>query len=188
MKRLLVASVVGSIILYAVLFIAHVALPIHFSDYKHSAAEDTILQVLSSTLKEEGLYMLPYFDHGSSHEEMEAKWKERIGKPYALVNYNASMEMNPMMYVMSFIYNFMSVLILCIALAVASPRLASYFQRLWFVLLFALFTIFSNIMMQYNWDSYPMHYLGGQIIDMLAGYAVVGLWLAWYYGRLEKAA
>jgi hypothetical protein len=187
MKRLLIASIVGSLILYAFLFIAHVVLPVHFTDYKKAPAEDSLLNLLSSTLKEEGMYMLPYFDAGMSNEDMEAQWKERMGKPWIHVNYNASMDENPMLYVMSFLYNFISVLILCIALAVANAGLASFFQRLWFVLLFALFTVFSVVMMQYNWDSFPMHYLGGHIFDAVMGYLLVGIWLAWYYGRLQKS-
>lgn len=188
MKNLLIASLVGSLILYLFLFTAHVALPVHFSDYKKAPAEDTILNTLSSSLKEDGLYFVPYFDPKQSHEEMEAIWKSRMGKPWVIISYHSSMEENAMTYLMSFVYNFMSVLIVCIALAAASSRLGSFWQRLWFVLLFSLFTVFSNIMMQYNWDSFPMHYLSGQIFDVVFGFLFVGLWLAWYYGRIEKKA
>ena len=59
MKNLLIASLVGSLILYLFLFTAHVALPVHFSDYKKAPAEDTILNTLSSSLKEDGIYFFP---------------------------------------------------------------------------------------------------------------------------------
>ncbi|HUM46902.1 MAG TPA: hypothetical protein PLD84_08240, partial [Chitinophagales bacterium] len=90
-----------------------------------------------------------------------------------------------MTFIMSFIYNLIAVLIICIAMAAASSKLTSFTQRLWFVMLFALFAIFSEIMLQYNWVGIPMHFIMGQIIDQIVGYLLVGLWLAWYYGRLS---
>jgi hypothetical protein len=40
-------------------------------------------------------------------------------------------------------------------------------------------------MLGFNWDQIPMHHLKGQIIDVIGGFFFVGLWLAWYYGRME---
>jgi len=103
-----------------------------------------------------------------------------------LINYHSQLTENYMTLLMSFIYNFISMLIICAALAAASGKLSGFGQHLWFVMLFALFTIFANTMMRYNWEGYPMHYLKGQVLDALVGYFLAGLWLSWYYVRLEK--
>jgi len=186
MKRLLIASVVGTIILYVYLALSHTVLNMHYSDYKYTPAQDSITRMLSSYLNEDGVYMTPYFKPDATMDEVMHDMESRMGKPWAMINYHGSMENETMSYVMSFVYNFMSILILCIALAAASVKLNSFAQRLWFVMLFALFVIFADTMMRYNWEGYSMQYLKGQISDVLIGYFVAGLWLAWYYGRLEK--
>lgn len=187
MKRLLIASIVGTIILYVFLALAHTVLNMHYSDYKYTPSQDSIIRSLSSYLHEDGMYMVPYYQQGTPMKEIEADMHSRVGNPWAMINYQSQMEgENGMMFLMSFIYNFISVLIICVALATASARLGSFGQHLWFVMLFALFAIFATTMMSYNWEGQPMHHLKGSIIDNLVGYFLVGLWLAWYYGRLEK--
>src|SRR6185369_15984690 len=133
-----------------------------------------------------GLYLLPSLPPGSGHEEMEKFMTDRTGKPWAFILYNhemMGMASFPMQMVMGFIYNLITVLVVCIALAAASSRLTSFGQRLWFVMLFALFAIFSNLMPRYNWYHFPMHFIKGEIIDLVGGAFFLGLWLAWYYGR-----
>lgn len=185
MKHLAIAAIVGSIILYMFLALAHVVLRLHDDDYKYTPAQDSILNVLSTSLKEDGMYMLPYPPKGASDDEMKKMMNYVMeGNPVALISYHGKSEYNMMMYLMSFLYNFISVLIICIALAAASSNLKSFGQRLWFVMLFAVFVIFSEVMMRYNWERYPMHYLSGILIDTVIGYFLVGVWLAWYYGKL----
>jgi len=187
MKRLLIASIVGTIILYVYLALSHTVLNMHYGDYKYTAAQDSIIHALSSTLHEDGMYMMPYYQESTPMEEIQKDMESGVGKPWAMINYQTEMSgENGMMFLMSFIYNFISVLIICIALATASARLSGFTQHLWFVMLFALFAIFSTTMLSYNWEGNPMHHLKGSIIDNLVGYFLVGLWLAWYYGRLEK--
>lgn len=186
MKTLAIASLIGAIILYIYLALAHVALPIHADDFKYTPAQDNIMQVLNSSNLEQEFYFLPALPHGATSEEERNSMNEMVGKPGAIINYYPQIEgMKASAFIMSFIYNLISVLIICIALATASSKLVSFGQRLWFVMLFALFVIFSQIMLQYNWVGIPMHYLKGIIIDQIVGYLLVGLWLAWYYGKLS---
>ncbi len=184
MKTLAIASITGAVILYLYLAVAHIALTFHDSDFKYTPEQGGILQSLSGAHLENGFYFLPYAPPEASMQERKHMMEENMGKPVAMLNYTNSMEANSMAFVMGFIYNLISVIILCIALAAANEKLTSFGQRLWFVMLFALFVLFSNIMMSYNWMGFPMHFLKGQIIDVFAGYFLVGLWLSWYYGRV----
>ncbi len=47
--------------------------------------------------------------------------------------------------------------------------------------------IFNTHLMDMNWFSTPMHYVGGQLIDSVLGWLLVGLWLGWYLTRRPKA-
>jgi hypothetical protein len=184
MKTLFIASIVGAIILFIYLAVAHVVLSFHFTDYKYTPAQDEILKTLSSSNLEDGFYFLPYLPPDAPMKERMENARKRMGQPMALLNYHNAMTGGPMTFIMSFIYNLIAVIILCIALAAANEKLNSFGQRLWFVMLFALFVLFSDIMLSYNWAGFPMHFLKGQIIDIFAGYLLVGIWLAWYYGRV----
>ena len=185
MKTLAIASIVGAVILYVYLALAHVVLPIHENDFKYTAAQDNILGVLNTSNLEEGYYFVPYSPPGATREEKMNNMKAMMGKPGALINYYPSMNETASTFIMSFIYNLIAVLILCIALATANDKLNNFRQRLWFVMLFVFFVIFSQVMLEYNWVGIPMHYLKGIIIDQIVGYLLVGTWLAWYYGRLS---
>jgi len=186
MKTLTIATLVGTIILYIFLAIVHTVLNpmIHEGDFKYTANQDNILAALTSANLENGLYMIPSVPPGSPMEDHEKYMTERMGKPWGYVIYNGEMTYGASLFIMSFVYNLITVLIVCIALAAASNRLTSFGQRLWFVMLFALFVIFANIMSSYNWYQFPMHFLKGEIIDIVGGMFCVGLWLAWYYGRV----
>ena len=184
MKQLAIASLVGTLILFFVLALMHTVLPVHLTDIKYTPAQDTILSVLSSSIKEDGMYYLPTSPPGTSRGEQAEMMQGMMDKPWAMVMYHGHFAFGPAQFIMGFIYNFISILIICIALAAASSRLTSFGQRLWFVMLFALFALFANVMLVYNYWFYPMHFIKGQIIDILVGYLFAGTWLAWYYGRI----
>jgi len=188
MKTLAIASIVGSVILFIYLALSHVVLPVHHNDFKYTPEQESILSAMSTGFHEDGTYFLPNVPPGTSSEEHMKNMEQNLGKPYAIITYHAAMRgESPMIFIMSFVYNLISVLIICVALAAASSKLTSFRQKLWFVMLFAFFTIFSQIMLDYNWLMTPMHYLLGYIIDLIVGYLLVGIWLAWYYGRLARA-
>src|SRR6185295_12985389 len=178
MKTLAIATIVGAIILYIYLAIVHTVLSplIHESDFKYTSDQDNILNSLSSLNLEDGVYHLPYPPPGTPMSEHGKMMMDRMGKPWAILMYHNEMTYGISAYIMSLIYNIIAVLIICIALAAASNRLTSFGQRLWFVMLFPLFILFASIMMGYNWDGFPMHFIRGQIIDIFAGYFLVGLW------------
>lgn len=186
MKTLAIASFVGALILFIFLALAHTVMPVHSGDFKYTPAQDSILKVLNNSNLEDGYYFVPFSPADASSEEKMKMMEKSMGKPGALINYYSKVSGgDAMTFIMSFIYNLIAVLIICIALAAASSKLNSFTQRLWFVMLFAFFAIFSDIMLQHNWVGIPMHFIMGQIIDQIVGYLLVGLWLAWYYGRLS---
>lgn len=185
MKRLAIASLVGALILFIYLALAHAFLPVHDNDFRYTPAQDNISQVLSASNLEEGFYMVPTSPPGTSMKE-KMKYMESVAdRPGALINYYPMMGgEGASVLIMSFIYNLIAVIIVCIALAAASDKLPTFLQRLWFVMLFAFFVIFSELMLEYNWLRFPMHFLRGEIIDQIVGYLLVGIWLSWYYGKL----
>ena len=81
MKTLAIASIVGAVILYIYLALAHVVLPIHDTDFKYTPAQDNILAVLNASNLEEGFYFVPYLPPGSTREEKMKHGEAMMGKP-----------------------------------------------------------------------------------------------------------
>jgi len=69
MKKWIIGSFVGAIIAFAIQFTSWAVLEMHLGESKYTPAQDTILSFLSSTIKDEGVYMLPTVPPGSSMDE-----------------------------------------------------------------------------------------------------------------------
>ncbi|HEY9659169.1 MAG TPA: hypothetical protein V6C65_12000, partial [Allocoleopsis sp.] len=89
MKKWLIGSIVGAILVFAWQALSHTMLPIHANDYKYSSSQNEVLSALSAGLKEEGAYLLP--SAPTMKEQMEVM-KNNKGKPWAMVMYHTSLD------------------------------------------------------------------------------------------------
>ena len=93
MKKQLIATLVGGIILFLWQFLSWSMLNVHASEFKYTANQDKIMETLSQNL-EEGSYFLPGVPPGSTPEAEQAAMEANIGKPWALISYHRSMQMS----------------------------------------------------------------------------------------------
>ncbi|MBC7778334.1 MAG: hypothetical protein H7246_23080, partial [Phycisphaerae bacterium] len=91
MKKQLIATLVGALILFIWQFLSWAAIPIHKSEYGYTPNQGKIMEALNQNLTEAGTYMLPGMPPGSTHEQEEAYMKENVGKPWASITYHKSM-------------------------------------------------------------------------------------------------
>ena len=91
MKKQLLATFVGGIILFVWQFLSWAAIPIHKSEYGYTPNQDKIMEALNQNLSEEGTYMLPGMPPGATQEQMEASMAASEGKPWASIHYHKSM-------------------------------------------------------------------------------------------------
>jgi len=178
MKKQLIASLVGGIILFVWQFLSWSMLNIHGSEMAYTANQDKILESLAQNL-EEGSYFLPNLPPGSSSAEEQAYMQNSAGKPWATVSYHKAMNMSMGMNMFR-------------AFAV---DLVAAFLLTWLLLKFANLDLKTALLssLAVGGISYlTIPYLNsiwfesnsiGHIIDAVAQWGLVGVWLGWWLPR-----
>ncbi|MFN0035805.1 MAG: hypothetical protein ACKVUS_12110 [Saprospiraceae bacterium] len=179
MKKQLIATLVGAAILFVWQFLSWSTLGIHESEYGYTPNQDRIMEALGQNLTEEGTYMLPGVPPGTSHEQAEALMQPNVGKPWASITYhkafNMDMGMNMLRgfavdllaawllvwLLMKFqSLNMMTALQSSIAVGVIGYLTIPYLNSIWF-------------------DGNSI----GHLVDAVASWGIVGLWLGWWLPR-----
>ncbi len=188
MKKILIATLVGSIIMFVWQAVSWMVMPTHTQTFHYTPAQDSILAALKNSGITTGAYFVPMIDntHVSSFDpEYQKKNKElmekQIGKPSATIIYQEAMPpMDPGQFLRGFLYTLIAMFCVCMLLSLAYQSDASFFMRWWMVMLIAIVYTMMGPMMGHNWMMEPWHYTTGFIYDAFIGWGLTGLWLAKY--------
>lgn len=90
MKKWLIGSLVGAILLFGWQFLSWTILHLHEAEAKYTSGQDSVLNYLSSALKEDGMYMLPTVPPGTPEKEAMELGKKMDGRPWATVMYKTA--------------------------------------------------------------------------------------------------
>ena len=188
MKKILIGSLVGAVILFAWSGLAWEVLPVHRTtfSYTDTATQNSLLQVMANSNLASGVYVMPMADNTKENykEEKKKMMDANKGKPWAAVQYQKEGYMEePTTPLFGFIYDFIAVLAACILLAGGMSSSASFFSRWWLVMMVAVVICFHQHMEFYNWMHYPWNYTRDMLLDTALGWAINGLWLSWWFGR-----
>ena len=165
MKNSIIAILIGAVLVLVYQSLSWMMLPIHANSHKYTTMEDSLLQSMNGL--ESGVYFLPGEPPGASMEEIQAKREGAIGKPWALLYYHETMEMNMFKSIgLAFLINVILVWLIVWIIKTGNITEKQAIFKLNFVV--ALIIVFSALIMQWNWFSTPMHNLVGDVIDQLA--------------------
>jgi len=182
MKKWIIGSLAGAIIVFAWQFLSWSFLGIHSGSEKYSPAQDSIVSMLSSTLKEDGMYFMPTVPPGSSQSDMEKLGEQTAGKPFAMVVYNKSFENNmTKSMIRGFVIDLILVLLLISILVRGGvPNFIGIFSG---AIAVGLFTFLWGPYMSLNWFQMPWSAIKGDLIDAVVAWGLCGLWLGWWLRR-----
>lgn len=179
MKKQLIATIVGGAILFVWQFLSWAAIPIHQNEYGYTPNQDKILECLAQNLSEEGTYMLPMSPPGSSHEQQSADMEKNMGKPWASISYHRSFDA-------SMGLNMFRGFVIDLVIAWLLVWLLSKFENL--SLRSALQTSLAVGFIAYLAIPY-LHSIWfdentfAHLIDAVAMWGLVGLWMGWWLTR-----
>ncbi|HEX7905513.1 MAG TPA: hypothetical protein VF487_16685 [Chitinophagaceae bacterium] len=186
MKKWLIGSLVGAILVFAWQFLSWTVLGIHNAEARYTAEQDNLLQVISSSLKEDGVYMLPTVPPGSSMSAAEELGKKMDGKSWATVTYLSSYSHNmttPM--IRGFLIDlFLLFLLIYILTRNGTPPTLRIITG---SIAVGLFTWLVGPYMQHNWFQTPMSAVTPHLIDALVAWGLTGIWLGWWLNRNTKS-
>jgi hypothetical protein len=104
MKRKLLFSLIGAVIIFAWQFLSNAMPNFHKSAARYTPAQDSILQTMTKLGVKEGMYFLGQPDPAMSRADQEAYMNKLDGKPWAIINYH---ETNTMSMAMNLARGFM---------------------------------------------------------------------------------
>ena len=182
MKKLIIGSLVGAVLLFSWQSLSWTVLQLHESEIKYTPAQDTILNVMSKSITEDGQYGLPSLAPGYSHKEMEDFGKKMEGKPWALVSYNKALKSDMAMQILrGFLICLICVLLVCTIIGrMGNKRFISVFATtLYMGIICFLFVWYTG----HNWMGTSWGVLKPELLDDLASWGLTGIWLGWWYSR-----
>jgi hypothetical protein len=183
MKKQLIASLVGGIILFIWQFLSWSMLPTHHAEYGYTPNQDRIIEALNQNLSEEGTYMVPGVPPGTPHAEAEALMAPNMGKPWASIHYHKSFSVDMGMNMFrGFVADFFALLLLTwVLLKFEVLNMRNAVQASIFVGLVGYLTIPYLRNIWFEEDSI------GYLIDTLVSWGLVGVWLGWWLPRKAQA-
>ncbi|HTA81602.1 MAG TPA: hypothetical protein VK783_01620 [Bacteroidia bacterium] len=193
MKKFIIASLVGAIIIFIYSAMSWIILPVHTHSFRYTPKQDTILNTLNNSSLETGVYMLPSPDNRNLGmmkdkkymDEMKEMNTKNAGKAFAMIIYGkAGKEMDPMQFIIGIILDILAAMTAVILLVLAKDKLRTFFMRWWVVMLIGFVIALNSYLTEWNWMQFPWHFIKGEVIDTFMEWGLCGLWLAWY---LRKA-
>ncbi len=182
MKKYLIGSIVGGIIIFIWQSLSFAVLGIHNNSMKYTAAQDEIKSVLASKLTEDGAYMVP---SAPTQKEREDLFKKMDGQPMAEIIFQKSVDTD---MTMRFIRTFLVNVFLVISLIYMLTRGGTPIGRRVFSasVAFGLAAWLWSMYIAHIWAGLPWHMIGGDLIDAIAAWGLVGLWLGWWLNRASN--
>lgn len=180
MKKILLGALVGGLLLFIWQTVSWMVLDLHKKSHSYTEKEGAILNVLNIELSQEGQYMLPGYPPDASMEANEAKAKANIGRPWAMVSYHKSFEMDMVTNIIrGLVVNIVLMALFCWIIAkIPAPTFGTIFMAS----LFAGLIVFMNgIYTGHIW--YPTFDLMAHFTDYIVGWGLAGLWLGWWYSK-----
>lgn len=183
MKKMIIGALVGTLIYFG--FQAGMWMGgFHKDFYTYAAKQDTIISSLSANLPAEGLYMMPMADptspdFKSRQQELE---KTMVGNPWAMVFYHPAMEaFSARSLLLGIVYAFIGAFIA--AFVIYMGKFPCFWSRFTVSMLFAIFTLVQGVLTNMNWWSFPWGFIKPQVFDLIIGWGLCSVWLAWFVKR-----
>jgi hypothetical protein len=179
MKKYLIGSFVGAIIIFIWQSLSFAVLGIHENSMKYTAGQNDIMAALSANIKEDGAYMMP---SAATKKEREEIMKNIDGKAVATIVYQSKVDGD---MTMRFIRTFLVDMFLVISLIYILSRAGTPIGRRVFSasVAFGLAAWLWSMYIAHIWAGLPWHMISGDLIDAIVAWGLVGVWLGWFLNR-----
>lgn len=182
MKKWLIGSLVGAVLLFVWQFLSWTMFQFHEAEAKYTPAQDSILQYLGNQFNETGTWMLPTVPPGSSQEAAEALGKTMDGKPWATITYRTSYShdmTSPL--IRGFLVDLF--LVFCVIYIITRNGTPTGMRIFAASVALGLVTFLIGPYTAHNWFQTPTEDMHGHLIDALVAWSLVGVWLGWWLNR-----
>jgi len=182
MKKTIIASLVGGIIIFFWQFLSNAALDLHRPAQQYTAKQDSILNYLSTQL-EEGKYFLPTVPPGASADDIQKSMDRSMGKPWAIIDYKASMSTNMGMNMTRGLI--IDIIMVWLLISIVNRSKTRTFGSIFYLsLIIGILSFLSFPYTNFIWYESPGIYI--ELLDAVASWGLCGLWLGYYLKEKGK--
>jgi hypothetical protein len=182
MKKWIIGSFVGALLMFGWQGLSWMVLGIHNDATKYHPAQDSIINYLSSTITEEGTYMMPTAKPGASNKEHQDLMKEMEGKPWVSIIYHKSFNEHMVMsMIRSFLVDFVIILLLVVLLT--KGGLPGFSGIVTGSLCVGVITFLWGPYTGHVWYDLPWGMIRGDMLDAVVAWGLCGVWLGWWLNR-----
>jgi hypothetical protein len=189
MKKFIIGSLVGTVLIFVWSFASWELLPIHVHSFNYIPKQDSVMKMLDRTIPASGAYMLPAVDNRKVESvtsgykaASEKNMEDMVGKSNAMIFYTKQTPaMDPMQIVRGVLIDLFAVMSAIIILMLGRDRLNTFFMRFWVILLIGFIVALNSYLLDWNWMNFPWHFIKRELVDVCVEWSLVGLWLAWYF-------
>ena len=176
MKKLIIGSLIGSIILFIVQFTFWAGSNLHQKSNQYTNKQDTVLQFLQKNLHN-GTYLLPNAPPNSTNEEKMLLGENMKGKPWAIVTFHEKYSINMLANIgRSLLVDFC--VLFFIMLVLINLKSNKFFLIFFVSILVGLIGFLDGIYTFHIW--YPGYDIMMYFYKTLCEWAFIGIWLGFY--------
>ncbi|GIV55177.1 MAG: hypothetical protein KatS3mg039_1695 [Candidatus Kapaibacterium sp.] len=185
MKRLILASLAGGVVLFVWGMLAWTVLPHHTMTMRPLPKEDSVVATLQHCIPSEGMYYFPGMMEGmDAHMQgtnTEEAWRQRhMRGPIGMILYIPTGR-DPMMagqFVWGLVIFIVAAFIASWLLSRSTAVAGSYWQRVSFCGILGIFLAVADHLVAMNWLYFPADYTAAMIADAVVGWTLAGLAIA----------
>ena len=180
MKKIIIPSLLAAVVIFVWSSISWMVIGWHMIDI-FNLPDESVVQQMDATITEPGIYIYPGYPTDESEAGMEAWTNKHLAGPLMFMVYepNGSDPMPAGMFIKGFLLNFITAFFASVLLFMTLAQNPSFWRRVTFVVMLAVFAGFMFPFSEWNWWSYPLGYTLINVADGILTWFFAGMVLAW---------
>ena len=180
MKKIIIPSLLAAVVIFVWSSISWMVIGWHMIDI-FNLPDESVVQQMDATITEPGIYIYPGYPTDESEAGMEAWTNKHLAGPLMFMVYepNGSDPMPAGMFIKGFLLNFITAFFASVLLFMTLAQNPSFWRRVTFVVMLAVFAGFMFPFSEWNWWSYPLGYTLVNVADGILTWFFAGMVLAW---------
>ncbi len=180
MKKLLLSSIIGGVILFVWGWAAWTIVPIHAGTYYDINNEKAVVTAMSVNMDKKGVYIFPAMP--TSHEQTvvdEYNQKYQAG-PVGMIIYDpqGGDPMPASQMIFGIIISLLSAFLAAWFLSRSTAAASNYLSRVVYCGMLGIFVALLSHIVNWNWMNYPLEYTTAWTLDTVIGWILAGLGIA----------
>jgi len=182
--RIVVAGLLAGLVVFVWGAISHMALVIGHLGVGPLPAQETVLEVLGETVKEQRIYIFPWYEDEAQLKQAYATQPHGI---LALTPPEGPFSF-PKVLTMEALSNVVGGLFAAFLFAAAAPALAGWGKWIAFGAVLGGFASMAIDFSYWNWYGFPSEYFAAALVDSVVGWSLAALVIGWWLGRKPSPA